>query len=77
MCPLLNAAGPREGVLSRLVPDHPHHGRQAQPRDVAGHLALRAPRPRGLTEGCDHVQRLPQRLESEPPQSCVSNGIDE
>ena len=62
---LVLAAGPREGLLPWLQPDGARDGREAEPRDLAGRLAVRAQRPRGIAEGARHRQRRPEGLGAE------------
>lgn len=52
-------AGPREGVLPRLVADDPDNGGQAEPGHVAGRVAVRAQGPRGLPQAAHHAERMP------------------
>ncbi len=75
--PLSFSAGTREGLLPRLQPDGARVRRQAEPGHVAGRLALRAPRPRGLQESASDGERGPPGSRQDTPVAQLASGVDE
>lgn len=70
-------AGTCEGVFPGQLADDPNHRGQAEPRHVAGHLVMRAPGPRRLSQAAHHAQRLPAGLQPLPHVTRLPDGQHE
>ena len=60
------SARAREGLLPGLQPDGARVGRQAEPGDVAGRVAVRTQRPGGIEKSASDGERGAQRPPSPP-----------
>ena len=67
-CLLSFAARARQGLLPGLQPDGAGVGRQAEPGDVAGRVAVRAPRPGRVEKSASDGERGAQRPRWPPRQ---------
>lgn len=68
------AARPREGLLPRLVALHTDNRGQTEPGQVAGRVAVRAPRPCRIPEAADHAERMSARRHLHAPFARQSHG---